>query len=174
MQDSLNESSVRPNGTPVMPILLSRKTQKFIKLFLRFQRPCGSKKSPLERRGTPIASVLVTKSSGSLPPKHFRLFGGDLSSYGGVHLICCTFSYQNKILPVGGKSLKLRGCPGWRARSVRTVPTDRRFRPAVGSQNLNGQRQMKTKNTTCPSGAFFRGSSSKCCRRPVRHNEAST
>ena len=27
IQDSLNESSVRPNGTPVMPILRSRKTQ---------------------------------------------------------------------------------------------------------------------------------------------------
>ena len=35
IQDSLNESSARPNGTPVMPILLSWKTQKFLK-FLFF------------------------------------------------------------------------------------------------------------------------------------------
>ena len=32
IQDSLNESSVRPNGTPVMPLLRFRKTQKVIKL----------------------------------------------------------------------------------------------------------------------------------------------
>ena len=39
MQDSLNESSVRPNGTPVMSLLRSRKTQKFLKFFfLRFSR----------------------------------------------------------------------------------------------------------------------------------------
>ena len=38
MQDSLNESSVRPNGTPVMQLLRSKKTQKFLKicLLLRF------------------------------------------------------------------------------------------------------------------------------------------
>ena len=31
MQGSLNESSVRPNGTPVISLLRSRKTQKFLK-----------------------------------------------------------------------------------------------------------------------------------------------
>ena len=36
VQDSLNESSVRPNGTPVMPILRSRKKKlEFLKLFSR-------------------------------------------------------------------------------------------------------------------------------------------
>ena len=34
IQDSLNESSVRPNGTPVMPILRSRKTQFLFSSFL--------------------------------------------------------------------------------------------------------------------------------------------
>ena len=34
IQDSLNESSVRPNATSVMPILCCRKTQKFLNFFV--------------------------------------------------------------------------------------------------------------------------------------------
>ena len=41
---------------------------------LRFQRLLGSDKSPTERRETPVASVLVTNSIGSLPSKHFPSF----------------------------------------------------------------------------------------------------
>ena len=43
-------------------------------VFLGFYRRVGPRRSPPEGRETPVASVLVTKSIGSLPPKHFPSF----------------------------------------------------------------------------------------------------
>ena len=60
VQDSLNESSVRPNGTPVMPILRSRKTQFLFSSFLLDFNPfLASGKHLPEERKTPIGPIHV-------------------------------------------------------------------------------------------------------------------
>ena len=75
VQDSLNESSVRPNGTPVMPILRSRKTQLLFSSFcLDFNPFLVSGKHLPEERKTPIGPIHIvfligpTQTSFSFPP----------------------------------------------------------------------------------------------------------
>ena len=74
-QDSLNESSVRPNGTPVMPILRSRKTQfLFSSFLLDFNAFLVSGKHQPEERKTAIGPIYIvfllcpTQTSFSFPP----------------------------------------------------------------------------------------------------------
>ena len=60
VQDSLNESSVRPNGTSVMPISRSRKTQFLFSSFLLDFNPfLASGKHQPEERKTPIDPIHV-------------------------------------------------------------------------------------------------------------------
>ena len=72
---SLNESSVRPNGTPVMPILRSKKTQfLFSSFYFHFSAFLVSGKHQPEERKTltgPIHIVFLpgpTQTSISFPP----------------------------------------------------------------------------------------------------------
>ena len=82
IQDSLNESSGRPNGTPVMLILRSRKTQKFLKFLfwdfsaflVRINHHWKDGKHPLPPFWSQNQLVPCLRSTS-------RLSGGDLSSY---------------------------------------------------------------------------------------------
>ena len=81
-QDSLNESSVRPNGTPVMPILRSRKTQflfssclwDFSAFWVRRNHHRKDGKHPLPPFWSQNQLVPCLRSTS-------RLSGGDHSSY---------------------------------------------------------------------------------------------
>ena len=55
IQDSLNESSVRPNGTPVMPILRSRKLS-FSSLFFKILAPFGLEEITTGNTGAKISN----------------------------------------------------------------------------------------------------------------------
>ena len=62
IQDGLNESSVRPNGTSVMPILRSRKTQKFLKCFFFVEiltLVWSLKKHLLDKREIPLGPIYI-------------------------------------------------------------------------------------------------------------------